>query len=544
MTRPRVCQHLLLGSMFSIFSLSATACKTRSFNTLSVKSQSDNTQVNFKSYLEEVPIAEKEEVVQVANAQIAVADYDLIRKDFPATKVLSDEQIDQYLLANYAFFSKKHIDFTKQSTGYRINTPIPTGEAQKLAIRPPFYGRALMIPGNSNSAKSDPITNDPKRSAGETKIATEDAQGPLIDAKGAGNPEPESVEDHHGNGQAYFGEAMREYHFQKLVQMIFDAEGKGWKTNPVYGVILFPFSAEHDFNAQLRSALILRKGEFRHGRHTNHGGFVFYSREGELQADAFQESSDRELALRKYGLTSTVELDTDGKNWFDAVNLQFTGNKTLIDFGSFGVLDTFKHPLKFCNPQYKGDPNKESEPIRFTGFNMLDCPYTIAADAPHFVAKPTRELAVPKNLWGLGPVTELAINLIPADKRPKKREQFMDNPSLSGVWLSTAFDVSLAEGKKEAHTQHCRLMMPMVQKLKMNAQKVPTVAKCKNTPLAWAEAHIQIQATLGLAKLVNRQQLQALIHEKFSALKIENITDKSHEIGDALKHHWQNFMKK
>jgi hypothetical protein len=468
----------------------------------------------------------------VAEAVVAIADYAAIRKDIPFLEKISQQDIDSYFLANFAFFSKKHIDFTRQSSGYRINTKIPVTGVQKTALRPPFYGRALMVPAEKSLA----IQPDKKSFVGLPK-------GPLMDIKGAGNPEPELVEDHHGNGQAYFGEAMREYHFQKLVQLIFDNEQKGWQTNPVYAVILLPFSAEHDLGTQLRSALIVRKADFRHGKFTNHGGFVFYSKDNVLQNDAFEESAARELALRKYGLTSTVEMKLGERNEFEAVNLQYTRTMSLIDFGSFGVLDSFQHQLQFCNPQYKGDPNKSKEPLRYTGFTVQDCPYKIEKNEPRFVQKPNFALAVSKSLWGLGPITQNALKLIPEKNRPGQRVQFLDNPSLAGTWLASSFETNSKVGKADALLQHCRFIMPVVQKLKMNVSTVPSAQLCNPIDIKNAEFNIQVQATLALKSMVNAETLESIVEENFSDFRLENIGQKSLEMGRTVFQQWEKFLR-
>jgi hypothetical protein len=44
--------------------------------------------------------AKTEMVVPVATARVILADYELIRKDFPEIKNLSNEQIDQWLIRN------------------------------------------------------------------------------------------------------------------------------------------------------------------------------------------------------------------------------------------------------------------------------------------------------------------------------------------------------------------------------------------------------------------------------------------------------------
>jgi hypothetical protein len=521
-------------AILAIFSVSFLfACKTRLHNDSAPSSLSSSAHLTLESFALEVPTSEREIVQRVEGAVVAIADYNLIRADFSELSHESNESIDQYLLKSYAFFSKPHIDFTRGSQGYKINSLIPTGMEQKQALRPPFYGRALMIPG-ATGRKGDA---DKKESSGYS------SEAPLVDAKGAGNPEPEQIQDYHGNGQAFLGEALREFHFQKLIQVIFDREGKGWKTNPVYAVLLLPFSAEHDFGTHLQSALILRKAAYRNGEFTNHGGFVTYSKGALIDEVAKAEAVARELALRRYGLTSTVEMNLDENTHLDAVNLQFTRDKSLIDFGSFGVVSRFENPIVFCNARYRGDINKETIPLRFTGFDVLDCPFEIGVTGKQFLMEPEPELAISKSLWGIGPITTMSFKLLPADKRPKARVQFLDNPSLAGSFLSGEFKKSSARGKQEAQLQHCRFLMPVLKKLQIPKNSVATTRECNPKSDRNAEIAIQFQATLALAGFVNSENLGRILKEKFKDFDPRRLKDDENPFNGDLTERWQSFFK-
>lgn len=50
----------------------------------------------------EAPVAE-ESFLRLSSARVALADYDLIRRDFPLLKTLSEDEIDAWLLENGAW---------------------------------------------------------------------------------------------------------------------------------------------------------------------------------------------------------------------------------------------------------------------------------------------------------------------------------------------------------------------------------------------------------------------------------------------------------
>jgi hypothetical protein len=498
-------------------------CQTRKLNESSqTKSQLAASFLTMEAYKSEVPITRTEKVYSIEGAQIAIADYASLRSDYPFMKDLSDKQIDTYLLDSYGYFSAEHISFS-QMHNVKVNEPIPVGTKAKEALRPPFYGRALLIPGEG-------FVKAPKFSGVFESLPV----GPLMDVKGAGSAEPEEDEHFHGNGQAYLGEALREYHFQKLVQMVFDHANKGWKTNPVYAVIILPFSANHKFNTKLRSALIIRKAAFRHGPFTNHGGFLMYKTAGKINEDLLELSRERELLLRTYGLTTSVERDPgpSATERFDGVNMQFTNDASQIDFGGFGVLDRFTNPLKFINASYLGDVNQEKEfPLFTTGYQEDDPIAVVRTNDPGFVSQPRMELRVGQDMWGVSKVTQSAIQLLPTSMRPKTREQFLDNPSLAATALTFVFEKSIEEGRKAAFQQHCNLMVPVARKLGMSADRAPSLKGCEVGTDAKAFFEVQVQVAQTLSSLVNEDKLKVLLKDVLPGVNTDTHIDALKTLG-------------
>ena len=82
--------------------------------------------------------ADQQRVLRLANASVLIADYDLIRADFPTTVDLSNPQIDEWLLKHVGYISDSQADQTF------VNTPISVTGEERYAHRPPRYGRALV----------------------------------------------------------------------------------------------------------------------------------------------------------------------------------------------------------------------------------------------------------------------------------------------------------------------------------------------------------------------------------------------------------------
>ncbi len=88
------------------------------------------------------PLLLKETFVKVSpdRAKVLVADYDLIRADFPQISNLSDADIDVWLVDNVAYVS------APQASQEVVNDQVPTVNRSRWGYRPPEYRRASVMP--------------------------------------------------------------------------------------------------------------------------------------------------------------------------------------------------------------------------------------------------------------------------------------------------------------------------------------------------------------------------------------------------------------
>lgn len=236
---------------------------------------------------------ESEWVERVQGSRVILLDYELIRKDFPETSLLSNADIDQWVLDKVSYVS------VPQAAQERVNSKIPiTGERRK-AYRPKDYGRALVF----------------------------EAGAGLIDAKGAGTLYPGGGD--HRNGLASLGEAIREYLYERLAVSIFEHSRAETKTVRNYGVIDLGFDIKSDEGRLSRAGLVLRQAHVR--------------AEGSYSLLADIPALKIEKILRPYGVTSA---GAHRNKWdYEWLNIQGTREGAILDFGGFLTVEKFSKPM-------------------------------------------------------------------------------------------------------------------------------------------------------------------------------------------------------
>ncbi|GLZ50078.1 hypothetical protein Acsp06_62630 [Actinomycetospora sp. NBRC 106375] len=227
---------------------------------------------------------------------MVVADYDLIQHDFPAlaTDRLVEQNpgmrtldragrtrrahkvIDDWLVGNAAVIS------SAQCVQAEVNTPIDHESAQRIAFRPPSYGRSLIVPvAYTAGLKAEP---DPQTAR-------------LLDVKGAGvAPGVRPVSADYGNGLEYLGCALADLVLKALVDAVFEHTRSAFTSVPVYAVLDLGFDVLSDRFGRGPAGMHVRRA---HRRPTD-GMSVPFSGSKEERAKA-----EVEFLLRSYGITTT-----------------------------------------------------------------------------------------------------------------------------------------------------------------------------------------------------------------------------------------------
>jgi hypothetical protein len=226
--------------------------------------------------------AVKEAMYPLTEARVVIADYPLLRRDFPELANLSEPEIDSWLLARTAYISKG------QASQVAVNTPIPHDPTREiLALRPNQYGRASVAVDGRN----------------------------LIDVKGTGALKPRQAS--HGNGLVTLGEGLREFIYENVVRDGLSDAGSPVKTVGSYAVIDAGFEVVHGDGSRSRAGLYLRQASVR----TNLGF-----------ADGPDVTKVREI------LTG-LGIETEG-------NIQMSRERALVDFGHYAVSPKLHRQLR------------------------------------------------------------------------------------------------------------------------------------------------------------------------------------------------------
>lgn len=267
--------------------------------------------------------------VRVKTVRVALADYELLARDFPQLKQQEHEsewnwraRVDQWLLDQTGFIA---IENAKQTD---VNSEISTTDEKKTAYRPKGYGRAFVIP----------------------------VEGGLIDAKGMGVAPKvvPTLKRAKMDGLATLGEVTREYLYEKLVERLFKHAKVEIDTVGSYAILDFGFDVKHADGSTSRAGYILRQS---HIRSTGHNSSL-----SEAKGFAIEK------LLRRYGITSSGEtargnfyywhgdiLDSntqkipEGARPMDYINIQGTNNSDrteVIDFGAYISLENFSREIR------------------------------------------------------------------------------------------------------------------------------------------------------------------------------------------------------
>ena len=186
-------------------------------------------------------------------------------------------------------------------------------------------------------------------------------------------------------------EGMREYTYQKIAELIFQKESgkETWAAVPTYAVIGLGFEILLPGGLEAEAGMVVRRSHFRLGEYSNASAEPTYEKiletdqagtqPARLVLDRSKRSSEpkqverilaQELALRKYGFTSTALRFPSGKPNalmrflvpesllyesdkapVDIVNIQVTRTMEVIDFGPYNFLSSFTRPLVLGKPQ-------------------------------------------------------------------------------------------------------------------------------------------------------------------------------------------------
>ncbi len=260
-------------TLVSLFGCAQNSRQPSSQDQINPEAKSEISQVHSR--------VESEQFHRLSNVSVVYANYDLIKRDFPVVKDLSNDEIDQWLIHNAAFMSSPNAKTQAANT----QVPIVSGEKAK-GYRPPRYGRAAVFEAHFG----------------------DEAVG-LIDVKGVGHflnarAGPKS------DGLATLGELIREVLFEKFMAMLLKDSNSTRGVVGSYAILDPGFRVKFSDGATKPAGILLRQA---HDRQTDHG-FLSHP----------QERMDLATDFKRYGVITHN-------------NIQGTKAGDLFDFGHYYI---------------------------------------------------------------------------------------------------------------------------------------------------------------------------------------------------------------
>ncbi len=229
----------------------------------------------------------------VPNCKLAFVNYDALRRDFPELQKMSNEQVDIWVLENFAYVSSDQLKLN----GIRQTEIIVDRTKIKKSYRRNADGRAAVLSANLA-----------ERSLG------------LIDLKGFGHLERTSKGSHvshqialyekvissqegldnlrtqgHNDGLMSFGEAIAELTRQTAAQMLFDLYNlehhTHYETVETYFIISYPFEILKKGDEKIPAAIYGRQAHWR-GNDLDIPASIYSDDFGQFQGTRFKASVD------------------------------------------------------------------------------------------------------------------------------------------------------------------------------------------------------------------------------------------------------------
>ena len=230
--------NLFLGTSFSLI-LSLEANSNEIYRPLTVSELAKHPERTVK--------VEKGKFIK--NAEVAWANYQLIRHDFPAIAHFSNEQIDQWLITNFAY-----IGYAQKVLENIQNTPIEVEDKEKYIYRPVFWHSAGILYADAPDGSQIGLVDVNGLGHGSQSRHQVGAQ-----VRQAADKSPKVVRETFDSGLITLGEAIAEVTRQTAIQMLFELEDNPHETVESYAIITAPFSILRNEGGPERAALYLRQ---------------------------------------------------------------------------------------------------------------------------------------------------------------------------------------------------------------------------------------------------------------------------------------------
>ncbi len=204
-----------------------------------------------------------ENAVPIDGARVVWADFALLKRDFPQIAKLSDAEICDWLLKNFAFMGAEQVKLNNLR-----NSPIsPGNRPHKNAYRPPSWERSAVMEAIDPDGKNVIGAVDIK-GFGHGARSPNDVQWQVSNFKNAAGRQAEINKLRvrgHSDGLASLGEAIAETSRQRTAQMLFDMSDTQLETVENYAIIELPIKILKNDGHTIPAGMILRQAHFGRG---------------------------------------------------------------------------------------------------------------------------------------------------------------------------------------------------------------------------------------------------------------------------------------
>lgn len=233
----------------------------------------------------------------VPNARIAWANYNRLRSDFPQLRTLNEDQIDQWILRNFALVSELQLNLR----GIRISDFSVENQQPRTFAHPHGYYRAAVAPANAPNETNEGVVDlKGSGSSNNSEVADQVREFQRIQALPAGEERVRAINAlrtrDHSDGMMSLGEAIAEVSRQMAIQESFDIynheHGTDFQTVENYFIIDLGIDVLKDNGATIPAGIIGRQGHWRGSSELRVPSTIYTDDYGRFQSSTFDSSVD------------------------------------------------------------------------------------------------------------------------------------------------------------------------------------------------------------------------------------------------------------
>ncbi len=284
---------------------------------------------------------------KIKGAQVAWANYEALRRDFPEIESLTDLEINRWLETNLSYIG------SQQSRLNNIrNTPVPIeGDEVKEAFRPEGWHRSAQLEvRDSQNKKTIGMVDIKGFGYGDHSVDNVDKQRELYRLTFGDFNKINSLRIRdHSDGLMSFGEAIAETTRQMAIQKLFEMKGLPFETVETYAVFRLPFNILKENSQEIPAGFYVRQA------HTGRADRLPVPKEIYIDNFGYKQMTDQGTAVDFGGAIITDPLLKENYGAPELANPQSTkpwvwGHEVALAFDRGDTDAVFRHVREMLSP--------------------------------------------------------------------------------------------------------------------------------------------------------------------------------------------------